>query len=126
MNDLTDDELLAIISSGGKIGAQDAKIKQSQEMAKLIRDFTPESRMWGNGRVMAAQSPLTTIAQGVGAYASKKNMDEQGVLAGDKSAMIEGQNAAIMAALLRKRKKVDPSMGGDPSMQVGNEPLGDM
>lgn len=110
MENMTDEELQAILATGGGIGQADAKLKKAIAMAKALRDFAPDTDMIRGGRTVRAMSPLTMGAQVLNAYATKKNIDQQGALESEKSAAMTKQNQAMLAALLRRRQS--QAMGG--------------
>lgn len=104
MDDMTDEELQALIMSGGGIAQADAKLKQSVAMAEALRNMAPDTGMIRGGRTVRATSPLSIAASVLNAYQTKKNIDQQGALGAEKAKAMTGQNQAVLAALLRRRK----------------------
>lgn len=102
--DMTEEELQALLAGGGDIANMDAEIAKAKAMAELIRNYSPQMHMRGNGRIQTASSPLEAVASLGGAYLQKQQLDKQGAAETGKAAAMTKQNQGVLAALLRQRR----------------------
>lgn len=122
MEDMTDEEMQALIMGGGAIAQEDAKIAKLSKMAALLRAATPGIEGQHAGRVYRAASPLTAIANIAGNAMQAKNIGEQGVAEAAKAGAMTRQNSAVMAALIRMRKpKKRPGLAGETPLSSADD-----